>query len=74
MYAAFDLTMVHDVMVRQNKLLFYHDDRTRVLVNLRDSTRVSVVDNRVTADPRDTVVFVTADPGSDYVQSGNVRV
>jgi hypothetical protein len=74
MYAAFDFTRVHDVILRQNRVRFYHDHRTRVLVNLSTSTRVSVLDNEVTADHRDNVVFVTADPGSDYVDSGNRRI
>jgi excisionase family DNA binding protein len=73
-YASIDFTQVRDSVVRDNNVVFLHDPRPRVLVDMALSTRVSVLDNRVSADPRDTVRFVTADPGSDYVESGNVRV
>jgi hypothetical protein len=73
-YAAFDFTGVQDVIVRDNDVRFLYDYRTRVLVTLGGSTRISVLDNSVSADPRSQVVFVRADPGSDYTESGNERI
>ena len=61
-------------MVRANKVYFEYWYNPRVLVNLKQSTRVSVMDNVVSADARDKIVFVAADPSSDYVSSGNVKV
>jgi hypothetical protein len=73
-YAAFDFTRVQDVIVRDNEVRFLYDHRTRVFVKLADSTRTSVLNNRISADPRSQLVFVTADPGSDYSESGNQRI
>lgn len=73
-HAAFDFIKVHDVTVRRNQVRFVRDPRTRFLVNLVQSNRVVVLGNTVTADPRDTVVFVKADPNSDFVLSGNRRI
>lgn len=72
--AALDLTAVHDVMVRANKVYFEYWYEPRILVNLHQATRVSVLDNVVRADPRDTIIFVKADPGSDYISSGNQKI
>jgi hypothetical protein len=72
--AAIDFTKAHDVMVRANKIYFEWWYNPRVFVNLKQSTRVSVLDNVISSDPRDSIVFVKADPGTDYVSSGNVKV
>jgi len=71
--AAIDFTKAHDVVVRANKVYFEWWYNPRVFVNLKQSTRVSVLDNVISSDPRDSIVFVKADPGSDYVSSGNVK-
>jgi hypothetical protein len=71
---AFQVQGTHDVLIRGNQVRFVYARRTRVLVNLEKSTRASVLNNTVTADYRDLVVFVTADGESDYVSSGNHRV
>ncbi|MGH2554323.1 MAG: right-handed parallel beta-helix repeat-containing protein [Actinomycetota bacterium] len=71
------LDRTHDVLLRGNKVRFEFagpGDRTRVLVELVKSTRVSVLSNSVRVDPRDKVVFITHDGESDYVSSGNKRI
>jgi hypothetical protein len=73
-YAAVELQKVHDAVVENNRISLLHDRRTRVLANLTQATNVFILDNTVTADPRDTVVFVKTDGRSDYVSSGNRRI
>lgn len=62
------------MIVRANKVYFEYWHEPRVLVDLKQSTRVSVVDNVISADRRATIVFVKADPESDYISSGNQKV
>jgi hypothetical protein len=73
-YAAVELQKVHDAVVENNRISLLHDRRTRVLANLTEATNVFILDNTVTADPRDTVVFVKTDGRSDYISSGNRRI
>jgi Right handed beta helix region len=67
-------TKGQDMTVRNNEVRFYRDARPRILVNLVTSTRATVMDNIGIADPRDTVVWVSADAESDYVSYGNKRM
>jgi hypothetical protein len=75
--AAFDLSRTHDVLIQGNRVRFEFagpGDRTRLMSDLKVSTRVSLLSNMVTAAPNDKVVFVKADRQSDYVSSGNKRI
>jgi Right handed beta helix region len=72
--AAIDFTKAHDVIIRANQVYFEYWYNPRILVNLKKSTRVSVLDNVVRADPRDTIIFVKSDPESDYISSGNKKI
>jgi hypothetical protein len=73
--AAFDFGKARNATVKKNKLHFVADSRTRVFVNLIKSTRVSVVSNTITSDPKNKkIVIVKADRESDYQQSNNRRM
>lgn len=74
--AAFDLAQTHHVLIRANRVLFEFagpGGRTRLLADMKKTTRARVLSNLVSADPRDKVSFARGDRESDYVSSGNKR-